>query len=134
MKIKKIREQIGSIDTQILDLLSERRHLSANAIDAKARDEVPLRDQEREQAVLSDLVSKGHQLGLDAQYVMGLFQHVIEDSIRVQQQHLQKPLSTASQTDTLRIAFSRLRLFIRTFSCQTALSEIKTSDFNRWFQ
>lgn len=102
------REEINRIDQEILELLSKRREQSSTIIDAKEEDNRPLRDQDREKEVLLDRIDKGRELGLDAHLVTSVFHKVIDDSLRVQQESLQRKKNNDQQKEVVQIAFQGL--------------------------
>jgi chorismate mutase/prephenate dehydratase len=89
-KIKSLREKINSIDSNLLELLSERRKLALEVIKAKDFDGKPIRDRTREKELLNRLVRIGKENGLDTHFVTKLFHDIIEDSIRTQQLYLHR--------------------------------------------
>ncbi len=95
--LKEIRELISKIDNELIKYLAERRKLSKAVIEAKNRENVPLRDEKRETELLSKLIQEGRKLGLDAHYVTSIFQIIIEDSVRLQQSLLQEELNKTNE-------------------------------------
>ena len=91
--LKAIRKLIGEIDEKIIEYLAERRKLSREVIDAKNRENIPIRDEKRETELLNELIVKGKKLGLDAHYITSVFQVIIEDSVRLQQSIIQSELN-----------------------------------------
>lgn len=85
-----IRENVTRIDNEILKLLAERRQLSLAVAKSKIQTAKPVRDQEREHALLLRLIERGKEEQLDAQYVTQIFHTIIEDSVLYQQAYLQK--------------------------------------------
>ncbi|MGE4260223.1 prephenate dehydratase [Shewanella sp.] len=88
-QLNHIREQITSVDKSLLELLSKRRQLSLEVARSKEVDVRPIRDTQREKELLSRLVKLGREQGLDAHYVLSLYQTIIEDSVLNQQAYLQ---------------------------------------------
>ncbi len=88
-----LRDKISAIDEKLLALLSERRILAVEVAQAKLATHRPIRDVERERALLENLISLGKKHQLDAHYITRLFQLVIEDSVLTQQALLQKNLN-----------------------------------------
>mgnify|MGYP005832935701 CR=1 FL=1 len=80
-----LRNEIDGIDEKILEALSRRRELSGRVIETKAHREIPLRDERREEELLSRLIQKGKRHGLDAHFVTRVFHEIIDDSLRSQQ-------------------------------------------------
>lgn len=97
-----LRQRIDALDDRLLDLLAERRTLVREVLDAKRHGALALRHPEREQELLVRLVRRGRELGLQAPFVMAVFRAVIGDSLRLQQEELQRD---HAGTDVLRIAY-----------------------------
>jgi chorismate mutase/prephenate dehydratase len=91
--LDKLRKEISDIDERILDLLGRRRTLAREVIKVKDRHKMPLRDTQREEALLANLIHKGRELGLEAHLITRVFHEIIDDSIRSQQNHLQKNIN-----------------------------------------
>ncbi|MFH0733326.1 MAG: bifunctional 3-deoxy-7-phosphoheptulonate synthase/chorismate mutase [bacterium] len=88
--MKEIREQINTLDDQLLQLLAERRKLSVEVIKYKEQNASPIRDKDREEEILSNLIVHGKKAGLDANYVTKIFYEIIDDSVRLQNNYLVK--------------------------------------------
>ncbi|USD38387.1 chorismate mutase [Ferrimonas sp. SCSIO 43195] len=101
MDLNKIRTDINNVDGELLSLLAKRRQLTLNVARSKEIDLKPVRDQEREQQLLEKLVALGKEQGLDAQYVVRLFQTIIEDSVLRQQAWLQGQQNTSQDLVTV---------------------------------
>ncbi len=101
----KIREQISTLDKQLLGLAARRRELTMNVAKSKAHIVRPVRDQQREQELLVKLIQQGKELGLDAHYVTRLFQLIIEDSVLNQQAFLQQLKNPNTKAPTVSVAF-----------------------------
>ncbi|WP_278400605.1 bifunctional chorismate mutase/prephenate dehydratase [Hafnia paralvei] len=99
-----IREQISTVDSKLLALLSERRELAAAVARAKQKSHRPIRDKERERELLNSLTEQGKALNLDSHYITRLFQLIIEDSVLTQQALLQHQYNHTTQKSA-RIAF-----------------------------
>ncbi|WP_298768495.1 chorismate mutase [uncultured Shewanella sp.] len=82
------REQITALDNELLTLLAKRRELSLDVARSKEVDIRPIRDTEREKDLLARLVKQGRDKGLDAHYIISLYQSIIEDSVLNQQAFL----------------------------------------------
>ncbi|GHA57505.1 prephenate dehydratase [Photobacterium aphoticum] len=100
-----IRENVTHIDNEILKLLAERRQLSLAVAKSKIQTAKPVRDQEREHALLLRLIERGKEEQLDAQYVTQIFHTIIEDSVLYQQAYLQKLTNPDSLQPTARVSF-----------------------------
>ncbi|WP_065648351.1 bifunctional chorismate mutase/prephenate dehydratase [Pantoea eucrina] len=88
-----LRDKISAVDSKLLALLAERRSLAIEVAQAKLTTLRPIRDIERERALLETLISLGKEQQLDAHYITRLFQLIIEDSVLTQQALLQKNLN-----------------------------------------
>ncbi|MDE9557181.1 bifunctional chorismate mutase/prephenate dehydratase [Xenorhabdus bovienii] len=99
-----IREEISSIDADLLDLLGKRRQLACDIAQTKLLEHRPVRDKDRERELLNVLINKGKIHGLDGFYITRLFQMIIEDSVLTQQALLQQHLNQTPY-DSARITF-----------------------------
>jgi chorismate mutase/prephenate dehydratase len=103
--IVEVRENINRVDEELLRLLAERRGYSRQMAEAKQQERFPIRDREREEALLVDRIRKGRTHGLDANYVTSVYHAVIDDSVRLQQQILQRRANPeAGSPEVARIA------------------------------
>lgn len=84
-----IRTAISSIDKDMLALLAKRKLLALDVARSKEVDIRPIRDTQREKELLARLVKQGREQGLDAHFVLTLYQTIIEDSVLSQQAFLQ---------------------------------------------
>ena len=105
LDLSEIRQQITQIDRSLLKLLSERHRLAYDVVRSKEVTQKALRDLEREQQLLQELVqfSESQNYQLEPQYITSVFQ-IIEDSVLTQQVYLQKKLNEQRE-ETLHIAF-----------------------------
>lgn len=99
-----LRDKISAVDEKLLMLLSERRTLALEVAKAKMATHRPIRDVERERALLENLINLGQKHQLDGHYITRLFQLIIEDSVLTQQALLQKNLNH-THAQAARIAF-----------------------------
>ncbi|OYD26161.1 chorismate mutase [Oceanimonas baumannii] len=109
MNLDDIRNNITRLDQELLSLLAQRKTLSLDVARSKLENPRPIRDQEREQALLVDLVSQGRQLGLDAHFVTRIFHTIIEDSVLSQQALLQDLLNPRDSVPAISVAFLGLK-------------------------
>lgn len=103
--LSETREQITDIDNTVLQLLAKRRNLSLEVARSKEVDVRPVRDTQRERELLSRLVQKGREQGLDAHFVMQLYQSIIEDSVLNQQAYLHGRANPETQKQQYCIAY-----------------------------
>ncbi len=99
------REQITSLDKDLLALLAKRRELSLDVARSKEVDIRPIRDTQREKELLARLVKQGREQGLDAHYVISLYQSIIEDSVLNQQAYLQSRANPDTQKQQYNVAY-----------------------------
>jgi len=106
LDLSEIRQQITQIDRSLLKLLSERHRLAYDVVRSKEATQKALRDLEREQQLLQELIqfSESQNYQLEPQYITAVFQKIIEDSVLTQQVYLQKKLNEQRE-ETLHIAF-----------------------------
>ncbi|WP_439241328.1 prephenate dehydratase [Lonepinella sp. BR2474] len=136
-----IRQQITQIDRSLLKLLSERHRLAFDVVRSKEITQKPLRDEEREQILLQELVkfAESQNYQLESQYIMQIFQRIIEDSVVTQQVYLQKKLNQQRE-QSIHIAFlgkrgSYSHLAARNYATryQEQLVELSCSTFEQVF-
>ncbi|EFN00607.1 chorismate mutase [Actinobacillus pleuropneumoniae] len=110
LDLSDIRQQITQLDRHLLKLLAERHRLAFDVVRSKEITQKPLRDIEREKALLQALVShaEAENYQLDPQYVTQIFQRIIEDSVLTQQNYLQNKLN-AQKEQNVSIAFLGMR-------------------------
>lgn len=99
-----LRQAIDATDSEILKILAERRRLVEALVSLKADDQSPVRDTERERAVIERAVAKGRELGLSDSFVEALFQAIIDDSLRRQRASLDARVGDAMLTEA-RVAY-----------------------------
>lgn len=103
--LNQTREQITALDNELLALLAKRRSLSLDVARSKEVDIRPIRDTQREKELLARLVKQGREQGLDAHYVLSLYQSIIEDSVLNQQAYLQGRANPDLQQQQYSIAY-----------------------------
>ncbi|OOF55821.1 chorismate mutase [Rodentibacter genomosp. 2] len=106
LELSEIRQQITQIDRNLLKLLSERHRLAFDVARSKEITQKALRDEEREQQLLQELIqfAENENYQLEAQYITSIFQKIIEDSVLTQQVYLQNRLNE-QRSQNLHIAF-----------------------------
>ena len=103
--LSEVREKITQLDQELLTLLGQRRKLSLSVAQSKVDTVKNVRDTQREEELLIDLIQRGHKLGLDAHYVSKLFHVIIEDSVLNQQAWLQERTNHQHDEPMSRVAF-----------------------------
>ena len=81
-----IRSEISDIDRQLIDAIARRSELVEDILNAKAASGQPVRDREREQAVLREAIARGRDKGVPPELVETLFHGLFEVSIRRQRE------------------------------------------------
>ena len=83
-----IRNSISVVDNDILKLLSYRKNLVTQISELKQFHHMPIRDAEREDELLSVLISLGCELGMKKDYIEDIFNRIIKDSIETQAEQI----------------------------------------------
>lgn len=106
LELSEIRQQITQLDRNLLKLLSERHRLAFDVARSKEITQKALRDTEREQQILKELIqfAENENYQLEPQYITSIFQKIIEDSVLTQQVYLQNRLNE-QRSQNLHIAF-----------------------------
>jgi chorismate mutase/prephenate dehydratase len=98
-----LRKSLDDIDSVIVAALGERARLSRDMARAKADGDAPVRDLDRETALLQHRSAVGERLGLDPAFVRRIFREILDDSVRRQQDALQTGGEEAPEE--LRVAY-----------------------------
>lgn len=86
--IKQIRTDIDKVDAEIMRLLAERKTHSLRIAREKGRVDQPSRDQIREEDLIAERISVGHDHDLDTGLIVKLWRAIVDDSVRLQQEAL----------------------------------------------
>ena len=81
-----IRSEISDIDRQLIDAIARRSELVDEILAAKAASSQPVRDREREQAVLRGALEHGKAKNVPPELIEPLFHSLFEVSIRRQRE------------------------------------------------
>ena len=84
-----LRKSLDDIDAVLVSALGERARLARQIAQVKADGDGPVRDADRETALLQHRSSFGERLGLDPAFVRRIFREILDDSVRRQQDALQ---------------------------------------------
>ena len=142
LDLTEIRQQITQIDRSLLKLLSERHRLAFDVVRSKEVTQKPLRDVEREQQLLQELIrfAENENYQLEPQYITQIFQKSSEDSVLTQQVYLQKKLNEQREK-SIHIAFlgkrgSYSHLAARNYATryQEQLIELSCNSFEQIFE
>jgi chorismate mutase/prephenate dehydratase len=98
-----LRKSLDDIDAVLVSALGERARLARQIARVKAEGDGPVRDADRETALLQHRSSYGERLGLDPAFVRRIFREILDDSVRRQHDALQTGEADAEQE--LRVAF-----------------------------
>lgn len=83
--IRRLRDELDMIDSQLLELLSRRMKISATIGNIKRQHNMPIFQPERWQQVLDKQIANGRTLGLDEQFVKELSEKIHGESLRQQE-------------------------------------------------
>ncbi len=86
MTLEKLRNEIDKINSQILKLLKQREEIGIYLAMNKRKMGLPLKDDEREKNMLAGLKAKAKDMGLSESYIENLFQVIIEETLRVEEE------------------------------------------------
>ena len=98
-----LRKSLDDIDAVLVSALGERARLARQIARVKAEADGPLRDADRETALLQHRSAFGERLGLDPAFVRRIFREILDDSVRRQQDALQTREADAEQE--IKVAF-----------------------------
>lgn len=101
--VEELRTGVDEIDDRILGLLADRRKLSSRIAIEKQHSHRPFRDEEREQALLAKRAEAARNYELDPGLVIRLWEQIIDDSVRLQLEHLQGELNDGFRPTTVAI-------------------------------
>jgi chorismate mutase/prephenate dehydratase len=100
-----LRERLDHIDRALLEALARRREVVEQVIRTKETKGDFVRDQDREEALLTERVSLGRELGLDGYFVTKIFQQVLDNSLRIQRDHLVAEQNPGVEREAIRIGY-----------------------------
>ena len=98
-----LRKSLDDIDAVLVSALGERARLARQIAKVKAEGDGPVRDADRETALLQHRSAVGERLGLDPAFVRRIFREILDDSVRRQHDALQTSVADAQQE--MRVAF-----------------------------
>ncbi len=98
-----LRKSLDDIDAVLVSALGERARLARQIAKVKAEGDGPVRDADRETALLQHRSAVGERLGLDPAFVRRIFREILDDSVRRQHDALQTSGADAEQE--MRVAF-----------------------------
>ena len=98
-----LRKGLDDIDAVLVSALGERARLARDIARVKGEGDSPVRDADRETALLQHRSQFGERLGLDPAFVRRIFREILDDSVRRQQDALHTHPSEAERE--LRVGF-----------------------------
>src|SRR5829696_4401211 len=98
-----LRKSLDDIDAVIVSALGERARVTRRIAGAKSESDGPVRDVERETALLQHRSAFGERVGLDPGFVRRIYREILDDSVRRQQDALQT--RAAEKEQELRVAY-----------------------------
>lgn len=85
MELEEIRKEIDKIDDGLLSLLAKRKSLAKEIAMIKKSKNMPILDKKREIWLIQRLKRKAKELGLDEEFTIKLYQHILENSKKEQE-------------------------------------------------
>ena len=80
MEVESLREEIDSIDNNILELLSKRKKIIRKIALIKKRLDKPIIDENREHQIIERLKNIAKEKGLEENFVTSLYKIIIKNS------------------------------------------------------
>ena len=84
-EIESLRERIDEINNNFLSLLNEREKICKEIGEIKEQNGLEVKDEKREQEIMSKLREEAKGLDLDEEHVEKVFRLIIENSRKVQE-------------------------------------------------
>ncbi len=85
--IEELRKEVNRIDGALITLLSERRKISLKIIKEKTKSNKPVREKEREAEIIERIKALALKKKIDPQTAEHIFNEIIEDSVKIQQNY-----------------------------------------------
>ena len=85
MKIEELRNQINSLDREIIEKISMRLAIAQEIGGIKKEKDLPIKDQEREEIVISRIRKIAHELILDPDVFEKIYRIIIDESCNIQE-------------------------------------------------
>ena len=102
MELSSIRERLDQVDASLVEALAERQRLVREAARLKADGGASLRDLPREEDILTRVVARSREAGLDGFFMTRLFREILGQSLRTQEAAL---LATGESAAPLRVGY-----------------------------
>ena len=84
--LDKYRKEIDEIDKKILALLGERVALFKKIGLLKKQQQLPIKDNEREAAKLTELSKQAEELGIDASFIKDIWKRIFKESYKIEEE------------------------------------------------
>ena len=84
MQLALLREEIDTLDHQLLQLLAKRFEVSRHIAEVKRKDNIAIFQPQRWEQVLSDRLALAQSIGLSEAFTKGLYEKIHAESIRIQ--------------------------------------------------
>ncbi len=78
MTLEQLREEIRSIDRELVELIARRTYVADTIADVKAARDLPTTDEKQEQAVMDRAGGNAEQFDVDSNLVKAIFRLLIE--------------------------------------------------------
>ena len=88
--LDKLRGQIDNTDNEIMILLKRRIQTSRKIAQYKIKNNLKFYQQERENQVINDKISRAINMDLDKEFILDLFERIILESKKEQQKVMDK--------------------------------------------
>ncbi|HET6655562.1 MAG TPA: chorismate mutase [Gammaproteobacteria bacterium] len=82
VRLDDLRELIDAVDEALLELLAERARLVDQVAAVKRGEEIPMRIQSREDAIVAGVRKRAEELGLSPDIVEDIFCRILDESHR----------------------------------------------------
>lgn len=103
--ISELRSDIDQLDSELLQLLTNRLDLARKVVEVKDGQALEIRDPLRERDLIRRRVASGSQLGLESHFLTKIFHEILAESNRAQHDFLQHKLNQLPSRGTIRVAF-----------------------------
>lgn len=134
-----LQDKLIELDDKILELIASRRKISTKIGYIKEKNNIQLKDENLEQALIKALIEKGKKRNINQTLVKQLYQAIIEDSFLIQKSILLEKIN-AKKVKSVKIAFlgpqgsyshSAARKYVNYHS--NNITEISCSSFSEVF-
>ncbi|WP_227355712.1 chorismate mutase [Haladaptatus salinisoli] len=78
MTLAELREEIESIDREIVELIARRTYVAETVAEVKAAEDIPTTDESQEQRVMDRAGKNAEQFDVDSNLVKAIFRLLIE--------------------------------------------------------